>query len=333
MSHEELLGLLLKGGISTSRTVTDLSGRGIGLDVVREASDRLGGEVTASSEAGTGTTIDIVVPLSVASFDALFVESSGVTMAIPLHGVQRTLRLTRDDVMRTEQHEAILFDGQAIPLASLPQTDATRRSDGPSSRSSAVIVRGRAGLAAFGVDRVVGVAHIVMRPLPDLAPASGVVAGATLDAAGDPLLVFDPDHLVTAAQGVTAPSDETAPARLSVLIVDDSLTTRMLEQSILESAGYDVELATSGEEGLDKARGGRHALFLVDVEMPGMDGFTFVERIRADPALRPTPAILVTSRNSPADLQRGRAVGAQGYMVKSEFDQNVLLERIRGLVA
>jgi two-component system chemotaxis sensor kinase CheA len=121
--------------------------------------------------------------------------------------------------------------------------------------------------------------------------------------------------------------------RLSILIVDDSLTTRMLEQSILESAGYDVDTATSGEEGLVKARQGEHALFLVDVEMPGMDGFTFIEQVRADPELQSTPSILVTSRMSPEDRQRGRDVGAQAYIVKSEFDQGFLLDRIRALVA
>jgi two-component system chemotaxis sensor kinase CheA len=119
---------------------------------------------------------------------------------------------------------------------------------------------------------------------------------------------------------------------VSVLVVDDSLTTRMLEQSILESAGYVVDLAVSGEEALEKARAAPYALFLVDVEMPGMDGFAFIERIRADPRLRDVPSILVTSRMSPEDRQRGREVGAQGYVVKSEFDQGVLLERIRTLV-
>jgi two-component system chemotaxis sensor kinase CheA len=115
-------------------------------------------------------------------------------------------------------------------------------------------------------------------------------------------------------------------------VVDDSLTTRMLEQSILESAGYEVELATSGEEGLDKAGAAHFALFLVDVEMPGMDGFTFIERVRADARLQHTPSILVTSRNAAADRQRGHDVGAQAYIVKGEFDQRVLLERIHTLV-
>jgi two-component system, chemotaxis family, sensor kinase CheA len=114
--------------------------------------------------------------------------------------------------------------------------------------------------------------------------------------------------------------------------VDDSLTTRMLEKSILESAGYEVDLATSGEEGLAKAKRRPYALFLVDVEMPGMDGFTFVQRTRADADLRGIPAILVTSRAAPEDRERGEAAGASGYIVKSEFDQNDLLKRIGRLV-
>jgi two-component system chemotaxis sensor kinase CheA len=172
-----------------------------------------------------------------------------------------------------------------------------------------------------------------MRPLPELAPATEVIAGAALDAVGDPLLVLDPDSLVARAQRAGPESIEVTPSRLSVLVVDDSLTTRMLEQSILESAGFDVDLAASGEEGLVKARASRYALFLVDVEMPGIDGFTFIERIQADADLRDIPSVLVTSRNSPEDRQRARDVGARAYVVKSEFDQGVLLERIRTLVA
>jgi two-component system chemotaxis sensor kinase CheA len=115
-------------------------------------------------------------------------------------------------------------------------------------------------------------------------------------------------------------------------VIDDSLTTRMLEQSILEAAGYQVDTANSAEEGLETARRKPYALFLVDVEMPGMDGFSFVERIRSDPALHHIPAILVTSRAAPEDRQRGRAAGAQGYVVKSEFDQSALLSLIRPLM-
>jgi two-component system chemotaxis sensor kinase CheA len=160
-----------------------------------------------------------------------------------------------------------------------------------------------------------------------------VVAGATLDAEGNPQLVLDPSGLVQAAEnqsGVTRPSERRA--RPPILVIDDSLTTRMLEQSILESAGYEVELATSAEEALEKARLRRYGLFVVDVEMPGMDGFEFVTKTRADPLLQAIPAVLVTSRNAPEDKLRGERAGAYAYIVKGEFDQGHLLGTIRTLI-
>ena len=333
MQPEELLRLLLKGGMSTTGAVTDVSGRGIGLDVVREAAERLGGEATARTDAGQGTTIELVVPVSISSLQALIVEASGATAAIPLDAIRGTVRLAQEAVIRTAQTESVLFDGQAIPLASLrPIVSPTPPPARPSRYFSAVVVSGRTGVAAFSVDRILGTAQVVVRPLPALARAAAVVAGAARDAVGDPQLVLDPDGLVAEAQRAGPTTIEPSPRRVSVLVVDDSLTTRMLEQSILESAGFHVDLASSGEEGLVKARAARYALFLVDVEMPGMDGFTFIERIQADPQLQDIPAVLVTSRTSPDDRRRGRDVGARGYVVKSEFDQGALLARIRELV-
>jgi two-component system chemotaxis sensor kinase CheA len=159
-----------------------------------------------------------------------------------------------------------------------------------------------------------------------------VVAGGTLDAEGNPQLVLDPAGLVEAARGNRVrPTSSGWAARPPILIIDDSLTTRMLEQSILESAGHQVELATSAEEALEKARARRYSLFLVDVEMPGMNGFEFIARAREDPALRDIPAILVTSRNSAEDKRRGEQAGAQAYIFKGEFDQGYLLQTIRQL--
>jgi two-component system chemotaxis sensor kinase CheA len=173
-----------------------------------------------------------------------------------------------------------------------------------------------------------------MRPLPGVVEADQVISGASLDAEGNPQLVLDPGGLVAAAErGRSATSEETAsPRRAPILVIDDSLTTRMLEQSILESAGYEVELAVSAEEALTKAHDRRYSLFIVDVEMPGMDGFEFVAETRSEAALRDIPAILVTSRNAVEDRQRGEQVGSRAYIVKSDFDQGQLLQTIRKLI-
>jgi two-component system chemotaxis sensor kinase CheA len=303
------------------------------LDVVREAVERLHGSVTAQTARGAGTTITVTVPLSVASFDALIVDADGARFAIPLDAVCGALRIDPKDIIRTEGRETVIFDGSAVPLVSLKHlVHASAESSMASGRASAVVVRGASGTAATAVDRLAETMPIVMRPLPALAAADALAAGAALDDAGDPFLILDPDHLVAGAARAGSAIFEADPARVPVLVVDDSLTTRMLEQSILESAGFDVDLAASGEEALYKARARRYALFLVDVEMPGMDGFAFIERIRADLSLREIPAVLVTSRNTLEDRRRADDVGAQGYMVKSEFDQERLLEHIRRLI-
>lgn len=329
LDTDALLQLLLKGGISTAPSVTEVAGRGIGLDVVREAAETLHGHATVST-GPTGTTFTINVPLSVASFQALIVDVSGIEVGIPLDTVVGSRHVKSSEVVHARGRLSLLIDGETIPLAPWPDP-AGRESQRDTAASTAVVVRGADRLAAFAVTGISGVRNVVMRPLPAYAIASPLIAGAALDAVGDPFLIFDARELARAELPVDAPAPPPAPS-LPILVIDDSLTTRMLEQSILESAGYAVELATSAEEGLEKAAHTRYALFLVDVEMPGMDGFSFVERIRATPTLRDVPAILVTSRNASEDRQRGLDAGAQAYIVKSEFDQTLLLERIRSLI-
>jgi two-component system, chemotaxis family, sensor kinase CheA len=333
LGPEDVLRLLLKGGISTSGTVTEVSGRGIGLDIVREAANRLGGEVSVRTEARTGTTLEIAVPVSLSSLDALVVEAGDQAAAIPLDAVRRTVRVSAADVVRTAEGESILFDGKVIPFAPLAHPLCARTTASPTPRAwSAVVVESGGALAAVGVDRLLGTENVVLRPLPKLTPADPLMAGASLDAEGNPQVVLAPQALVAAVHHLGTEVEAAPALRPPILVIDDSLTTRMLEQSILELAGYEVDLATSGEEALEKARRRRYALFLVDVEMPGMDGFAFITQTRADPELRKVPAVLVTSRSSPEDRQRGETVGAQAYIVKSEFDQTALVERIRTLV-
>ncbi|CAN7361550.1 response regulator [Phenylobacterium sp. LjRoot225] len=331
-SAETLLDLLLTGGVSTAQAVSGVAGRGVGLDVVRETAERLGGQVSIRSETGQGTTVELLLPLSVSSVEALLVESGGGAAAIPLDAVRRVVRLQAADVARSAQGETVLHDGQAIPFAPLSALLGAKARAYGARPQSAVVVDGDGALAAIGVERPLGMAAVVPHPLPDLAPPSALVAGVALDEDGAPQLVLDIDNLVRAARHAGGAPDEPRPLPRPLLVVDDSLTTRMLEQSILETAGYRVQTAKSGEEGLEAARRERPALLLVDVEMPGMDGFTFIEQVRGDPDLRETPAILVTSRASPEDRRRGEEVGAQGYIVKGEFDQTGFLLSVRRLV-
>ena len=344
LSAEKVLALLRAGGLTTANEVTELSGRGIGLDVARSTAAALKGEMSIQSEPGRGATVELQVPISIASLHGLVIEAAGARAAIPLDAVRQTLRVREVDVARSPESDSILHEGDVIPFWPLermlrragesalaePRVRSTAR-----AAWSAVVVQAGGRRVAVGVDRLLGTSHIVMRALPSMVEADAVVAGASLDAEGNPQLVLDPAGLVAAVdrgRGALLTADVDTQQRAPVLIIDDSLTTRMLEQSILESAGYRVELAVSAEEGLAKARERRYSLFLVDVEMPGIDGFEFVAQTRADAALRDTPAILVTSRNAPEDRRRGEQVGARAYIVKGEFDQGLLLQTIHSLI-
>jgi two-component system chemotaxis sensor kinase CheA len=326
-----VLERLLHAGISTSRDVTRLSGRGVGLDVMREAGEQLGGRVRLESVRGKGASIELCVPLSIAAVTAVAVECGGKVLGVPLDRVVESVRFTRAQIARAGSRESVCHQGRVLPFAPIGRVlGAAAPSTAPAW--TALVVQGASGRVAVGVDRLLGARNLVIRPLPELARASAVVAGATLDARGNPELLLDADALVAAVQRFAGASEAPSPPARPILVIDDSLTTRMLEQSILESAGYQVSLATSGEEGLEKARRNPYALFLVDVEMPGIDGFTFVDRVRHDPQLSHVPAVLVSSRNAPEDFERGKAVGAHGYIVKGRFDQRELLGLIERLV-
>ncbi len=334
LSVEEVLALLRTGGLTTSTELTELSGRGIGLDIVRATAASLNGQSSIHSEFGRGTSVEIQVPVSIASMQGLLVEAGGAAAAIPLDAVQKVLRLKDTEIACSANGSSILHEGNIIPF--LPLDRALRRSGAAERKRqtwSAVVVQAQNRGVAVGVDRLLGTSNIVARTLPSTVEADPVVMGASLDAEGNPQLVLDPNGiLAAAARGLGLVREETAFTRVPILVVDDSLTTRMLEQSILQSAGYEVELAVSAEQGLEKARERRFGLFIVDVEMPGMNGFEFVQALRADPTLRDIPAILVTSRDSPEDRRRSEAAGVQAYIVKGEFDQGIFLNTIRRLL-
>jgi two-component system chemotaxis sensor kinase CheA len=338
-----LLGSVGAVGLSTSDVVTELSGRGIGLDVVRATLSQLKGEMSIRSEPGCGVSVEVQVPVSIAALQGLVVEAGGARLAIPLDAVKQTLRIRDLDVARSAEGDSILLAGKVIPFLPLELTLRRSGSGGPNMGHrvtagiwSAVVVEAAGRCVALGVDRLLGATTIVMRALPSVVEADTVVAGASLDADGTPQLVLDPAGLVAAAErsrGETLKTAAEAHAQPApILVIDDSLTTRMLEQSILEAAGYQVELAVSAEDGLIKAHDRRYSLFIVDVEMPGMDGFSFVGQTRADPVLRNVPAILVTSRDAVDDRRRGQQVGASAFIVKGEFDQTQLLQTIRSLI-
>lgn len=333
LDDQQVLDLLVLGGVSTATTVSEVSGRGIGLDVVRDAALQLGGQVAIRTQPGAGTTIDLTTPLSLSAQEVLLMDDGTVT-ALRLAAVLETARVSSDDITAGLGGEFLRHGGRELPFLPLAAAFGDDTCTGRSRPAwSVLILAGRSGPVAIGVDRLVGTGTIAIRPLPRLAPVSPLVSGIWLDVDARPRLVLDPGLLAIATARRRVASAATVEPLAPILIVDDSLTTRMLEQSVLESAGYRVELAASAEAGLAMAASTPYSLALVDVEMPGMNGFDFVEQTRARPELRHLPCILVTSRASAQDRQRGLAVGARAHIDKREFHQGALLERISELLS
>lgn len=322
----EIVAALLDGGISTSAAVTELAGRGVGLDLVRDAVERLGGGIDVRTETGRGTTVELKVPVSLSVLEVLSVEAGGQRAAIPLSAVRCVLRVTPQEIAHEPTGATIVHEGASLALRPLRLGRRPARR-APAGAVSAVVAWAAGQSCALSVDRLLGVDTIVARPLPPLAPADPLVAGVHLDADGTPCLLLDGVALAAQARR-TDESAETARAPLPVLVVDDSPTTRMLESSILASAGFEVDVAACGEDALEMAQRRAYGLFLVDIEMPGLDGFGFIERVRADARLRDVPCVLVSSRDSPQDRRRGQAAGARAYIAKSEFDQNDFLRQV-----
>jgi two-component system chemotaxis sensor kinase CheA len=324
--------LLLRGGITTTRNVSQLSGRGIGLDAAREAVAALNGSLTGTSEPGKGACIEISVPVMVESQEVLHVQAGGALASIPLRAVKLAVRLNPAEIAVCPEGRTIAYRGRAVRYAPL----ARFLKSGPAqetARMSALVLESAAGSAALGVEHILGRERVVIRAIPRALGPMPTISGAFLNSQGSPQPVLNPEGLVQAirsASGPEKPTEAPRPARL--LVIDDSMTTRMLERDILETAGYQVDTACSGEEALEKARQGRYGLFLVDLEMPGMDGYQFIRAARAQPELASIPSIIVTSRSSAEDRARGAVVGAGAYIVKSEFDEQLLLAAIRKLV-
>ncbi len=327
----QMLALLPGTGVSTATQVTHSAGRGVGLDVVRDVATRLGGTLRIHTDRGLGFRVELDVPLSVASFDALGVEAVGVPALLAMESILRCERLGERAVTQTDDGYAIAFQGRMIPYVPLAALWTSDRAQHERSRAVLVLATNSDPIAV-GVERLRGSRPATMRPLPPGAVSSPAIAGASLDSLGNPVVVLDANGMAQLVRVYRPGRHATSRAVHRVLVIDDSLTTRMMEQSILESAGYHVDLAVSAEDALARLERESYHLFLVDVEMPGMDGFSFVAQTRADPRLRHIPAVLVSSRSHPEDLARGTAVGASGYMIKSRFDQRELLSLIERLI-
>jgi two-component system chemotaxis sensor kinase CheA len=341
LSEREAQALVFQSGVSTSPIITDVSGRGLGLAIVREKVEQLGGSVSIESQFGVGTAFQIILPLSLATFRGVLVRVGERLFAIPSAGVERVARVALQDIRTVENRETIVLDGQLVSLLGLSHVlEMPSPAAGAASAHVSVIVLGQdEARVAFRVDEILGEQEILVKSLgPQLARVRNV-AGASMLGSGQVVPVLNmADLLKSAVSHAAAPlavsvTGQPLPgAKRSILVAEDSITSRTLLKNILESAGYAVTTAVDGMDALTTLKTAAFDLVVSDVEMPRMDGFDLTARVRADKRLAELPVVLVTALESREHRERGIDAGANAYIVKSSFDQSNLLEIIRRLV-
>lgn len=339
MSTPELLDLIFLPGFSTSAIVSDLSGRGVGMDVVkRNIVEDLKGSIGVVTEEGGGTAFVMRLPPTLALFRLLLVETRGSVFALPATAVREVVPAAAAEPLWVLDRRAIRLRDEMIPIEGLDTLLAVPGEGAPAQGSRYVIVVGT-GVERLGliVDELLTEEDMVVKPLPAHMKNAGVVSGATIGGRNEVIQVLNVTSLIQLARGApraaaSADRAKAAPKRPSVLVVDDSFNTREIEKSVLEAHGYAVVLAGDGEEALEKTRDAVFDLVITDVEMPRLDGFSLTGRLRHDPRYSDVPIVIVTSRAKEEDRRRGIEVGANAYIVKGDFDQLNLIDTVANLI-
>jgi two-component system chemotaxis sensor kinase CheA len=342
MNDQDVLSLIFRSGVSTSPIITDLSGRGLGLAIVREKIEKLGGILSLETHPDVGTIFRMVLPLTLTTFRGVLVGAAEHLIILPTTYVERVVRVSRKDIKTVENRETIQLGAQAVSLVWLGDALGLPRksSVGDSADTVYVAVLGSADRrVAFLVDEIHNEQEVLMKPLGRHFSRSPNIAGVTVLGTGKIVPIVNvPDLLQSAvrvggeAAGAAAPVEQPQAKRKSILVVEDSITARTLLKNIVESAGYRVKTTVDGVDAFTTLKTEEFDLVVSDVEMPRMSGFDLTAKIRAEKRLSQLPVVLVTALESREDRERGIDVGANAYIVKSSFDQSNLLEVIRSLI-
>jgi two-component system sensor histidine kinase and response regulator WspE len=342
LSEGELLEFLFLPGFSMKESVTEISGRGVGLDVVRTMVKQARGTVRISSQPGQGTRFQLQLPLTLSVARTLLVEIDDEPYAFPLAYISRMLKLPKSKIEMLEGRQHFEFEGRQIGLVTAHQVLGRGEIKPGGEELPIVVVEEGAQVYGVVVDRFLGEREVVVHPLdPRLGKIKDISAGALMED-GAPALIIDVEDLIhsidqlISSGPVNKIAETAAPLAVRkgkrVLIVDDSLTVRELERKLLENAGYAAEVAVNGMDGWNAARAGGFDLVISDVDMPRMDGIELVTLIKKDAALKSLPVIIVSFKDREEDRQRGLEAGADYYMTKESFSAEALLEAVRDMI-
>ncbi|WP_250503114.1 MULTISPECIES: hybrid sensor histidine kinase/response regulator [unclassified Caballeronia] len=342
LTEAELLEFLLLPGFSMRDAVTDVSGRGVGLDAVQDIVRQVRGSVRVTQETHVGTRIALQLPLTLSVIRSLIVEVAGEPYGLPLAHVARTLVLPASAIDMLEGQQHFSFDGKRIGLVTAHQILETAAFEAASERLNVVVIG--QGAASYGivVDRFLGERMLVVQPLDKrLGKVRNIAAGALMEN-GDPLLIADLDDWLRSVEklvgsgelgrvGAGASRARVASAK-RVLVVDDSLTVRELERKLLASRGYDVSVAVDGMDGWNAVRGADFDLVITDIDMPRLDGIELVTLVKRDAQLAALPVMIVSYKDRAEDRQRGLDAGADYYLAKGSFHDQALIDAVRDLI-
>lgn len=342
MGEAELLEFLFLPRFTMRDTVTATSGRGVGLDAVRDMVKQVRGTVRLETRPGRGTTFHLELPVTLSVVRALLADIGGEPYAFPLTSVMRAVKIPADSIASVEGRRYFDLDGRAVGLLTASQVLGV--SDGtPSGDDLSVIVLGDATqIYGLCVDRFLFERELVVQPLDaQLGKVRDIASGALMED-GSPVLIVDAEDLVRSSSKIVEAASLTSPLhnqadasghqRKRVLVVDDSLTVRELERKLLSSRGYEVEVAVDGMDGWNAVRAGQFNLVVTDIDMPRMDGIELVQLINRDPNLKAIPVMVVSYKDRDEDRQRGLDAGAAYYLTKGSFHDETLLKAVIDLI-
>ncbi|NOV24556.1 hybrid sensor histidine kinase/response regulator [Cupriavidus necator] len=344
LSQAELLDFLLLPGFSMRDTVSEVSGRGVGLDAVQEMVRRVRGSLRLTQQPGQGLHFSLELPLTLSVVRTLLVDVAGEAYAFPLGRVLRATSVARSEIEQTEGHQHFRHEGRAIGLVSAAQVLQRDGAEAGAAQAQVpVVIIGEAERTyAIAVDRMLGERLLVVQPLPAALGKVRDIAAGSLTDDGTPVLIFDVEDMIRSVEklvsegrieGVRQAEAASVQARARrVLVVDDSLTVRELQRKLLAGRGYDVAVAVDGMDGWNVLRAEPFDLVITDVDMPRMDGIELVRRIRQDAALRQLPVMVVSYKDREQDRQRGLEAGADYYLAKGSFHDAALLDAVQDLI-
>ncbi|MGN3962829.1 hybrid sensor histidine kinase/response regulator [Burkholderia gladioli] len=342
LTDAEVLEFLLLPGFSMREQVTDVSGRGVGLDAVHEMVKRVRGAVRIFNEPGQGMRFVLQLPLTLSVIRSLLVEVGGEPYAFPLVHVRRALEIDRAGIDMLEGQQHFSLDERRVGLVTAHQLFDAGEPDGAGPGTSVVVIGAEPETYGVAVDRFLGERMLVVQPLDArLQKIRNIAAGALLEN-GDPVLIVDVEDLVRSIDKLIRGGQLTkirrdaggalAQRRKQVLVVDDSLTVRELERKLLEKRGYAVTIAVDGMDGWNAIRGERFDLVVTDIDMPRMDGIELVTLIKGDPLLKAVPVMIVSYKDRDEDRRRGLEAGADYYLAKGSFHDEALLDAVHDLI-